>query len=70
MFEGSVAFMMGNEGAGMNPAQLEACDRYVYIPQYGGGTASLNVANATGVVMHKWFTQRAAAATTASVGAP
>ncbi len=51
-FKGSTCFMSGNEGTGMNTHQLEACDSFVYIPQYSGATASLNVATATGIVFH------------------
>lgn len=51
-FSGSTCFMSGNEGTGMNEQQLEACDSFVYIPQYSGATASLNVATATGIVFH------------------
>lgn len=51
-FEGTVALMMGNEGSGMNANQLAACDKFITIPQHGGGTASLNVASATAIVLH------------------
>ena len=51
-FTGPTCFMSGNEGTGMNEQQLEACDSLVYIPQYSGATASLNVATATGIVFH------------------
>jgi tRNA G18 (ribose-2'-O)-methylase SpoU len=51
-FSGPTCFMSGNEGTGMNEHQLEACDSFVYIPQYSGATASLNVATATGIVFH------------------
>lgn len=51
-FSGPTCFMSGNEGTGMNELQLEACDSFVYIPQYSGATASLNVATATGIVFH------------------
>lgn len=53
------AFMMGNEGSGMNEAQLAVCDEFLYIPQYGGGTASLNVANAAAIVLHHWMASTA-----------
>ncbi|RHY33935.1 hypothetical protein DYB32_001266 [Aphanomyces invadans] len=52
VFAGPTAVMAGNEGSGLSDAQLAICDRFVYIPQYGGGTASLNVTVATSVVMH------------------
>lgn len=51
-FSGPTCFMSGNEGTGMNEQQLEACDSFVFIPQYSGATASLNVATATGIVFH------------------
>jgi len=51
-FSGPSAFLLGNEGDGLSPASLAACDRLVYIPQYGPGTASLNVAVAAGIVLH------------------
>eukprot|EP00927_Polykrikos_kofoidii_P015872 TRINITY_DN17107_c0_g1_i3.p5 TRINITY_DN17107_c0_g1~~TRINITY_DN17107_c0_g1_i3.p5 ORF type:complete len:113 (+),score=29.38 TRINITY_DN17107_c0_g1_i3:592-930(+) len=44
--------MLGNEGEGMTPAQRDACDFFVYIPQYSGATASLNVATAGAIVLH------------------
>ena len=51
-FSGPTCFMEGNEGSGMNQQQLDACDSFVFIPQYSGATASLNVATATGIVFH------------------
>jgi tRNA G18 (ribose-2'-O)-methylase SpoU len=36
----------------MNSSQIEICDDFVIIPQYGGGTASLNVTVAASIVMH------------------
>ena len=51
-FTGPTCFMSGNEGTGLNEQQLKACDSFVYIPQYSGATASLNVATATGIVFH------------------
>lgn len=32
--------------------ECEICDFFVYIPQYGGGTASLNVTVAASIVLH------------------
>ena len=52
------AFMMGNEGAGMNAPQLAVCDKFIYIPQYGGGTASLNVSNACAIVLQYFALSR------------
>ena len=51
-FTSSTAFMFGNEGGGLSPRQREACDLFVYIPQYAtGGMASINVACASAVVL-------------------
>jgi hypothetical protein len=49
---GPTAFMLGNEGQGMSPKQMSLCDSFVYIPQHGEGTASLNVAVACSIVLH------------------
>eukprot|EP00918_Siedleckia_nematoides_P058185 GHVU01126915.1.p3 GENE.GHVU01126915.1~~GHVU01126915.1.p3 ORF type:complete len:197 (-),score=32.41 GHVU01126915.1:1475-2065(-) len=51
-FGGSTAFLLGNEGTGMTPQQAAVCDEFVYIPQYSGATASLNVAVAGSIVLH------------------
>ena len=51
-FEGDTCFMLGNEGSGMSETQLAACDGFVYIPQYSGATASLNVLVAGSIVLH------------------
>eukprot|EP00201_Polytomella_parva_P016478 CAMPEP_0175061424 /NCGR_PEP_ID=MMETSP0052_2-20121109/13577_1 /TAXON_ID=51329 ORGANISM="Polytomella parva, Strain SAG 63-3" /NCGR_SAMPLE_ID=MMETSP0052_2 /ASSEMBLY_ACC=CAM_ASM_000194 /LENGTH=263 /DNA_ID=CAMNT_0016327277 /DNA_START=231 /DNA_END=1025 /DNA_ORIENTATION=+ len=53
-FTGPTAFMLGNEGQGLSKAQLALCDSFVYIPQYGTGTASLNVAVAASIVLHQF----------------
>jgi len=53
-FIGDTAFMMGNEGQGMNQKQMSLCDGFVKIKQYGGGTASLNVSVAAGIVLHRF----------------
>ncbi|TMW68012.1 hypothetical protein Poli38472_007684 [Pythium oligandrum] len=53
-FQGDTAFIMGNEGSGMNAAQVAICDGFVYIPQYGGGTASLNVTVAASIIMQSF----------------
>ena len=49
-FSGDTAFLMGNEGTGLNDKQVEVCDQLVFIPQYGGGTASLNVCVAASIL--------------------
>jgi len=46
------ALMPGNEGSGLNAPQKRASTDFLYIPQYGHGTASLNVNVAIGIVMH------------------
>lgn len=53
-FQGDTAFMMGNEGSGMNKKQMSLCDGFVKIKQFGGGTASLNVSVAAGIVLHRF----------------
>jgi tRNA G18 (ribose-2'-O)-methylase SpoU len=50
-FEGSTAFLMGNEGQGLGERELAVCDGAVYVPQYGTGR-SLNVNVATAIVLH------------------
>lgn len=52
---GGVAFMMGNEGSGMTTKQMSVCDGFIRISQHGGGTASLNVSVAAGIVLHRYF---------------
>lgn len=37
---------------GLSEKQIRLCDSFVYIPQYGPGTASLNVAVATSIILH------------------
>ncbi|KAJ6790632.1 uncharacterized protein M6B38_367300 [Iris pallida] len=51
-FRKSTAFLLGNEGTGLSPKECEICDFFVYIPQYGCGTASLNVTVAASIVLH------------------
>lgn len=51
-FSGPTAFMIGNEGQGLSGRQMALCDSFVYISQYGDGTASLNVTVATTIVLH------------------
>ena len=50
----SIAFMPGNEGSGLNSTQRRAANGFIYIPQYGTGTASLNVTVATSIVLHHY----------------
>lgn len=56
-FPKSVAIMPGNEGSGLNHKQIDLSDEFVYIPQYGHGTASLNVFVATTIVLHQYALQ-------------
>jgi tRNA G18 (ribose-2'-O)-methylase SpoU len=49
-----VAFLMGNEGQGLSEKQMNSCDAFVVISQYGGGTASLNVNVAASIVLHRF----------------
>jgi tRNA G18 (ribose-2'-O)-methylase SpoU len=49
-----IAVMPGNEGTGLNSKQKGVCDKFVYIPQYGLGTASLNVNVATSLVLNQF----------------
>ena len=55
-FVGPTAFLLGNEGSGLSPQQIAVCDSFVYIPQFGPGTASLNVACAASIVLHHFAT--------------
>jgi tRNA(Leu) C34 or U34 (ribose-2'-O)-methylase TrmL len=49
-FTKPTCFLFGEEGHGLSPHAKAVCDRYVYIPQYGNGTASLNVSNAAAII--------------------
>ncbi|GIL60987.1 hypothetical protein Vafri_15392, partial [Volvox africanus] len=51
-FTGPTAFLLGNEGQGLSERQMALCDGFLYIPQHGAGTASLNVAVAASIVLH------------------
>jgi tRNA C32,U32 (ribose-2'-O)-methylase TrmJ len=53
-FTGNTAFILGNEGQGLSKQQMAICDKYVYIPQYGNGTASLNVTVAGSIILHNF----------------
>jgi tRNA G18 (ribose-2'-O)-methylase SpoU len=52
-FTRSTAFMVGNEGTGLNAKQLAYCDQLVYVPQFGTG-GSLNVNVAAAIVLHNF----------------
>eukprot|EP00669_Euglena_mutabilis_P003290 TRINITY_DN14231_c0_g1_i1.p1 TRINITY_DN14231_c0_g1~~TRINITY_DN14231_c0_g1_i1.p1 ORF type:complete len:209 (+),score=25.48 TRINITY_DN14231_c0_g1_i1:46-672(+) len=51
-FRGNTCFVLGNEGHGLDQRLMQVCDQFVYIPQYGNGTASLNVTVAGSIVFH------------------
>lgn len=40
------------QGQGLNEKQMRLCDSFVYIPQHGAGTASLNVTVAASIILH------------------
>jgi tRNA C32,U32 (ribose-2'-O)-methylase TrmJ len=42
------------QGQGLSEKQIQLCDGFVYISQYGEGTASLNVAVAASIVLHNF----------------
>lgn len=53
-FNRSTAFVLGNEGSGLSDKEMEICDSFVYIPQNGPGTASLNVTVAASIVLNQF----------------
>ena len=55
-FSGPTAIMPGNETLGLTDAQKALCSGFTYIPQFGNGTASLNVAAATAIALHSFAT--------------
>jgi tRNA G18 (ribose-2'-O)-methylase SpoU len=57
-FTTSICIMAGNEGMGLSAKQMRHCDYFIKIPQYGGGTASLNVSVAASIVMQRFFQWR------------
>ena len=52
------AIVIGNEGSGIRPELLEACDELVKIPQFGA-VESLNAAVSAGVLFYEAQRQRA-----------
>jgi tRNA G18 (ribose-2'-O)-methylase SpoU len=52
--ESDIGILMGNEGQGILPKFLKECSALIRIPQYGVGTASLNVNVATNIVLHRF----------------
>ncbi|NIP80536.1 MAG: 23S rRNA (guanosine(2251)-2'-O)-methyltransferase RlmB, partial [Gemmatimonadetes bacterium] len=53
-----VVLAVGNEGAGLGPAVRAECDALVSVPMRGG-TESLNVAVAAGILMYELTRERA-----------
>jgi len=53
-----LAFLMGNEGQGLSDKQMTVCDGFVRIPQYGNGTASLNVNVAASIILQRMYQYR------------
>ena len=51
-FGGPTCLVVGNEGHGLSPSSLAACDAAVYVPQ-PGKVASLNVATATSIALYE-----------------
>lgn len=50
----NIGILLGNEGQGIQPAHLKNCDGLIRIPQYGLGTASMNVNVATNIVLYRF----------------
>jgi tRNA G18 (ribose-2'-O)-methylase SpoU len=50
-FQAKTCFIMGNEGSGMTDKAKSVCDSFVYIPHYGNGIGSLNVAVAASIIL-------------------
>ena len=48
----NVAFVFGNEGAGLSEGQRKSCDDFLYVPQYSKGLGSINVACVSAIVLH------------------
>ncbi|KYN99687.1 putative RNA methyltransferase [Plasmodium gaboni] len=48
------AFLFGNEGTGIHDNVLKICDKIIYIPQYGKGTASLNVSVSCAIILQNF----------------
>lgn len=50
----NIGILLGNEGQGIHPAHLKNCNALIRIPQYGVGTASMNVNVATNIVLYRF----------------
>ncbi len=48
-----MALVMGNEGQGLSSTQIASCETLVRIPQFGNGTASLNVYVAASIILQQ-----------------
>jgi tRNA G18 (ribose-2'-O)-methylase SpoU len=46
--------LFGQEGPGLSPGAREACDRVLFIAQFGS-TRSINAGVASGIAMHAWI---------------
>ena len=57
-FYQDTAILMGNEGQGIHPKHMQACDAICRIPQYGVGTASLNVNVAASLVLYRFSEEK------------
>jgi tRNA G18 (ribose-2'-O)-methylase SpoU len=49
-------FLFGQEGPGLTPEALAACDRVLEITQFGS-TRSINASAAAAIVMHRWIVE-------------
>ena len=49
-----IGILLGNEGQGIQPVHQKRCNGLVRIPQYGAGTASMNVNVATNIVLYRF----------------
>lgn len=49
--ECGAAFILGNEGQGLSDREKNICNRFIFIPQHGGGAACLNVAVSAAIIM-------------------
>jgi len=49
-------FLFGQEGPGLSPEALAACDRVLEITQFGS-TRSINASAAAAIVMHRWIVE-------------
>jgi tRNA G18 (ribose-2'-O)-methylase SpoU len=52
--QNNVGILMGNEGQGILPCFIKDCSALIRIPQYGSGTASLNVNVAANIILYRF----------------